>query len=168
MRRRPVGQEARAGGAGGPELTLLNRQRGERVDLRWLKRFSADALQRCLGHSADGGDSLRGFEEIVVTLVSDRRIAQIHGDFMGIPTATDVITFQHGEIVVSAETARRSAVEFGHGFLEELGLYVVHGFLHLNGYTDGEREERERMHQVQDLIWRETLRGVGSLGPPAA
>jgi probable rRNA maturation factor len=141
-----------------PELVLLNRQRGVGLNMGWLKQFAAAALPRCAGYSDDGRFALRALEEVVVTVVSDKRIAKIHGDFMGIPTPTDVITFEHGEIVVSADTALSYCALCGHGLMAELGLYVVHGFLHLNGYLDGKAHERARMHAVQEVIWETCLR----------
>jgi probable rRNA maturation factor len=96
-------------------------------------------------------------EEVVVTCVSDKRIDKVHRDFMDIEGATDVITFQHGDIVVSVDTAARAATEHGHGLDEELLIYIVHGFLHLNGYDDADEEERAAMHVVQDKIWRAVL-----------
>ena len=149
---------AALGDSKGPRLVFINRQRRVGIPMDWMKCFSQTALRRSLEHSGDGLFALRSLEEVIVTVVSDRKIAAIHADFMGIPTATDVITFQHGDIVVSADTAQRSAQEFGHGLSEELGLYVVHGFLHLNGFTDEEPSERERMHRVQDRVWMESLR----------
>jgi probable rRNA maturation factor len=74
-----------------------------------------------------------------------------------VPGATDVITFEHGEIVVSADTAKRCAAEHGHGVTEELALYVIHGLLHLNGYDDIAPRDRAKMHRVQDRIWRRIL-----------
>lgn len=141
-----------------PQLVLLNRQRGVGLSMGWLKRFTAAALPLCAGHSDDGRFALRALEEVVVTVVSDKRIAKIHGDFMGIPTPTDVITFDHGEIVVSADTARSYCASCSHGLMAELGLYVVHGFLHLNGYLDARADDRIRMHALQEVIWEECLR----------
>jgi probable rRNA maturation factor len=146
------------GGDGSPALVVLNRQRSVRVPMDWLRAFAKIALSRSLDHSRDGRFALRSLPEVIVTVVSDRKIAEVHDDFMGIPTATDVITFQHGDIVVSAEMAVRRAGEFGHGLREELALYVVHGFLHLNGFTDEEAAERDRMHRLQETVWRESLR----------
>ena len=137
-----------------PELVFLNRQRSVRVSLTSLKRFAQRVLPLCAGSSADGAFALRSLSEVVVTLVSDRRIDKIHRQFMNIPGATDVITFEHGEIVISAETAERCALEFGHDVGAEINLYVVHGLLHLNGYLDATEEDRERMHDVQNRIWR--------------
>jgi probable rRNA maturation factor len=141
----------------GPALVFLNRQRSVPADIAALVRFTEKVLPACLASSADGHFSLRALPELVVTLVSDRRIALIHREFMNVPGATDVITFEHGEIVISAQTAERCAGEFGHSVEDEIGLYVVHGLLHLNGYLDGTPEERSRMHAVQDAIWKASL-----------
>ncbi len=142
---------------GGPAVVLLNRQRSVRVDTGAIERFAEKVLPECLAASADGYRLLGALAEVVVTLVSDKRIDQIHRQFMNIPGATDVITFEHGEIVISAQTAERCALEFGHSVADEIGLYVIHGLLHLNGYVDGTDLEREQMHSIQEAIWRSAL-----------
>jgi probable rRNA maturation factor len=140
-----------------PEIVLLNRQRGVALPVAPLLRFATRALGLCALESADGLYALCGIEEVVVTLVSDRRIDKIHRQFMDIPGATDVITFEHGEIVLSADTAERCGAEFGHGAAAEAALYIVHGLLHLNGFLDGTEPERAAMHAVQDRIWAACL-----------
>lgn len=141
----------------GPAVVLLNRQRSVRVHLDSLERFAEKVLPACLAASANGHRVLGALAEVVVTLVSDQRIDQIHRQFMNIPGATDVITFEHGEIVISAQTAERCALEFGHSVADEIGLYVIHGLLHLNGFLDGTDAQREQMHSVQEKIWRSAL-----------
>lgn len=138
-------------------MLVLNRQRALRAPLAAIRRFAERALPLCAEQSADGRFALLELEEVVVTLVSDRRIAALHKQFMDIPGPTDVITFQHGEIVLSVETAARCGAEFGHGTWAETGLYLVHGLLHLNGYLDGTVSQRRRMHAVQNKIWRACL-----------
>jgi len=140
-----------------PEVVLLNRQRGVALPVAALLRFARRALVLCALASADGRYALCSLEEVVVTLVSDRRIDKIHRQFMDIPGATDVITFEHGEIVLSADTAARCGAEFGHGAAAEAALYIVHGLLHLNGFLDGTEAERAAMHAVQDRIWAACL-----------
>ena len=71
---------------------------------------AADALALCLASRGPGDAPLGELGEIEVSLVSDEDIARVHGEFMDDPTPTDVITFQHGEILVSLDTARREAV----------------------------------------------------------
>lgn len=111
------------------------------------------ALPRCL--EAVGGAEppvLGGLDEVEVSLISDDAIAAVHGDFMDDPTATDVITFHHGEILISVETAVRCAAEHGHPVEREALLYVIHGLLHLNGHDDLSEPARSRMHATQEAI----------------
>jgi probable rRNA maturation factor len=140
-----------------PEIILLNRQRRVAFPAPALRRFTSRALALCVLESADGRFALSGLEEVVVTVVSDRRIDGIHRQFMNIPGATDVITFEHGEIVLSADTAQRCGAEFGHGTVAEAALYIVHGLLHLNGFCDDTEEARGVMHSVQERIWTACL-----------
>lgn len=123
-----------------------------------LESWVALALPHCLSHPGSGERDLPSLGSVEISIVDDEEIARIHADFLDDPTPTDVITFQHGELIVSADTAERMAREHGHSTVEELFLYMVHGLLHLNGHLDAEEEERASMHQIQDRIWQQTLR----------
>ena len=98
-----------------------------------------------------------------VTFVSDATIARVHQEFMNIPGATDVITFDHGEIVISTETARVNAPQYGRTLEEELALYLVHGLLHLNGYKDKEPQDAACMHALQEEVLEKCLARVRRL-----
>jgi probable rRNA maturation factor len=52
-----------------------------------------------------------------------------------------------GEIVISAETARRSAADYDARPEDELALYLVHGLLHLCGYDDRTPREKRLMRR---------------------
>ena len=133
-----------------PEISLLNRQRGRRIDFGSLSRFALDALGKVQKVRRNALPA-----EIVVVLVSDRRISAIHQEFMQIAGPTDVITFQHGEIIISVETAHRQATDLGQGLYEELCLYMVHGLLHLAGYDDRTRSGSREMKRLQQRLLRE-------------
>jgi len=98
--------------------------------------------------------------EIGIVLVSDRRIAALHDEFMSDPTPTDVITFLHGEIVISAETARREAKSRALPVPEEISRYAVHGLLHLAGWSDLGAGAAAEMRSVQEKILRRALRNL--------
>jgi probable rRNA maturation factor len=90
--------------------------------------------------------------ELSIVFVSDAVIGQIHDDFMGDPSPTDVITFpanqemeSAGEIIVSVDHALSRAEELGEPFSRELSLYLVHGWLHLAGYDDRNDTDRAAM-----------------------
>lgn len=105
----------------------------------------------------DGQAVLAGLPGVEIALVSDRVIAQVHRRFLDVPGATDVITFEHGELVVSATTAMRQARELGEIVERETLRYIVHGLLHLNGHEDAEATEAAEMwraqEQIVDQIW---------------
>jgi probable rRNA maturation factor len=52
-----------------------------------------------------------------------------------------------GEIVISAETARRNAAAYRASPFDELSLYLVHGLLHLCGYDDRTPREKRLMRR---------------------
>lgn len=91
----------------------------------------------------------------VVALVDDATIAELHERYLHVSGPTDVLSFPHGEIVVSGETARREAEARGIPPLHELVLYVVHGALHLAGYDDKSPKARKRMRAAERRILTE-------------
>ena len=115
-----------------------------------------DQAQRCSGNLAI----------VDVSVVSDRVITRVHRQFLDVPGATDVITFEHGEIVLSATTAARQALENGEECNREIARYIVHGLLHLNGYDDNEATAAAAMWKIQErvlqAVWPlERARGAG-------
>ncbi|HWL53997.1 MAG TPA: rRNA maturation RNase YbeY [Chthoniobacteraceae bacterium] len=148
---------------GAPVISVYNRQRKLRPELAWLRRFATRALPEVLRQQPGPGEApLPLLEEVEVSLVSDATIARLHRDFMQIAGPTDVITFQHGEIVISTETARENAGLYARSVRDELALYLVHGLLHLYGYEDGDPAEAARMHELQESLLARCL------GLPAA
>ena len=135
-----------------PEITVRNLQRKVPVDVVDLEMFARKAAELCLRLPRRKKTDLAQLREISVLIVSDRKIASLHRQFMNESGPTDVITFQHGEIFVGAESARRNARRFGNAFERELRLYVVHGLLHLHGFDDRNAASARRMQVVQRKI----------------
>jgi probable rRNA maturation factor len=138
-----------------PRITVRNLQRKVPVDVADLAEFAGKAVERCLRLSHKKKTDLVQLREISVLIVSDRRMAALHRQFMNELGPTDVITFQHGEIFISAETARRNARRFGNALTREQRLYVVHGLLHLHGFDDRDELSARKMQIVQRRILAE-------------
>ncbi len=117
-------------------------------------------------HFRGGHPPLAELETVEVALVNDEESDRVHRDFMGIEGATDVITFEHGEIVIGVEVAKRQAAEYGEPELRELCRYLVHGLLHLGGHEDESDEDRAAMEAVQEELvtelWPEVERRAGA------
>jgi probable rRNA maturation factor len=122
------------------------------IKLRLLQAFAEHALKECLNLGAQKTGVLSELNEIGVVLVSDRRMADLHQRFLSESGPTDVITFQHGEIVISAETAYRQARAFRTSLEHELCLYIAHGLLHLRGYDDKTPAGAAEMKRTQEKL----------------
>jgi probable rRNA maturation factor len=135
-----------------PAVVVQNAQRKLPVDLPALQQFASTALDECVREFPARLHLFGALDEIVATIVSDRRIAALHKQFMNIAGPTDVITFEHGEIVMSAEMAARQAKDHGSTTRDELRLYLVHGMLHLLGFDDTTPDAARVMEKTQQTI----------------
>ena len=132
-----------------------NRQR--QVPVR-VQRLSL-AVRRALAAVGRPGGTLE------VTIVDDAEIRRMNRRYRGIGRRTDVLAFPLetpdtpeqlvGQIVISAETARRQARKLGVPLALELDLLVTHGTLHLVGYDDRDPLEADLMHRRERDILRD-------------
>jgi probable rRNA maturation factor len=110
------------------------------------------------------GEGIRD-AEISLAFVDNPTIHQLNKRYLNHDEPTDVLSFPlsegkrlAGELVIGAEVARAQADGAGHDVQAELGLYVIHGLLHLCGYDDAEPKdaakmrERER-HYLKEMGW---------------
>jgi probable rRNA maturation factor len=136
-------------------IRVRNLQRSVRLDAKSLEKFANKALPLCLTLRKEKTTDLTKPREIFVLIISDRRMASLHRQFLNQSGPTDVITFSHGEIFISAETAQRHARQFGNTLACELQLYIVHGLLHLHGFDDRNERDARRMEKIQEEILKQ-------------
>lgn len=138
-----------------PQIELYFHAEREWLGEPLAARFAA-ALNALLPEllAAPPGPShvLSALPAVEISVVDDETIARVHGEFLHDPTATDVITFPYGEILVSCDTAVRYASTHGLAREEELFRYMVHGLVHLQGYLDHEIADREALFAVQEPL----------------
>ena len=135
-----------------PRISVHNLQRKIHVNVAALHKFAAKVLRHCLQLRKRKQTDLQELREVFVWLISDRRMSLLHRQFLGQTGPTDVLTFRHGEIFVSAETARRNARRFGNSLLREVRLCIVHGLLHLHGFDDRNETGARKMKILQERI----------------
>jgi probable rRNA maturation factor len=101
---------------------------------------------------------------LTILITSDEQVRDLNRQFLGIDSATDVLSFTAGEtdpdsgelylgdVIVSYPRAQAQAQAGGHPVAEELELLVVHGILHLIGYDHAGPDAKRRMWQLQGAI----------------
>jgi probable rRNA maturation factor len=135
-----------------PRVSVRSLQRKIDVNIADLERFGRKAVALCLRLPRNKKTDLERLEEVSILIISNRRMSALHGRFMNEAGPTDVISFQHGEIFISAEMAKRNARRFGNSLAHELRLYIVHGLLHLHGFDDRDAAGARAMAAQQQRI----------------
>lgn len=87
---------------------------------------------------------------ISIAFVSRAKIARMNREFLQHAGPTDIVTFELaptdgaivGDMYIAPEVARDNARALGVGVREELVRLVVHGTLHVLGYTHEEGDAR--------------------------
>ena len=133
---------------------MRNLQRKIRVDVSELQTFATKAVRCCLQLHTQAATDLSKLNEVFVWLISDRRMAFLHRKFLHQRGPTDVLTFEHGEIFISVQTAERHARAFQNSLTGELCLYIAHGLLHLHGFDDRTQAAARKMKATQKKVIR--------------
>ena len=132
-------------------LTVINSQNLINFDLEYVKSKVDVACQLCVRESKESAP-LKELDSVEISIIDDKQIAKVHGEFMDDPSPTDVITFDYGEILVSAETALSNSDEMQVSLENEVLLYIIHGMLHLGGYLDDSSAGFNEMKSLQEMI----------------
>lgn len=105
--------------------------------------------------------------EVEVVFTNNTEIHRLNHEYRGYDRATDVLSFawgesdpfpgdegQLGQIIVSLETARCQAEEYGHSLEREVAFLCIHGFLHLLGYDHelGPAEEARMRDREREIL----------------
>lgn len=103
--------------------------------------------------------------ELNYIFCTDEYLREMNIEFLNHKTYTDIITFNfnpsnteiEGEIYISIDRVRENAATFKTDFLTELNRVIIHGVLHLIGYNDKSRSEKQAMREKEDAylsLWK--------------
>lgn len=151
-------------------MPIHNLQRKVQIDRKIIEAFVA-ALEREIAEVAE--------KNVTVAFVPDSRMKRLNEMFRGKDSTTDVLSFPNepddflvdsqtaagggydlheanslGDIVISAEQAKKQAEENGLSLEIEIKQLILHGVLHLCGY-DHETDDGDM--NARELVLREQL-----------
>tara|TARA_B100000900_G_C20361697_1_gene626618 strand:+ start:189 stop:605 length:417 start_codon:yes stop_codon:yes gene_type:complete len=103
-------------------------------------------------------------KEINFIFCKDNYLQKINEEHLQHVDLTDVITFEHsqgdnliGDIYVSVERVKENASKFSVTFKSELSRVMVHGVLHLIGYNDKSKGQKEKMRKMENKFLKKVL-----------
>jgi len=98
---------------------------------------------------------------IALILVDNAEIRNLNHKYRGIDRATDVLSFSAddedylGDVFICVDRVLSQAAEYGHSREREFAFLVVHGILHLLGYTHEDEAAAQKMFEKQEAILQE-------------
>jgi probable rRNA maturation factor len=150
-------------------IIIANRQRTKKINTRLLKQIVNELFTELKIETAELG----------INLVGAREMTLLNETFLQHEGSTDVITFDHGENVLSAscqqnkselparcrkhvhgelficvDEAILQARGFKTNWQSEIVRYVVHGVLHLLGHDDLKPDLRRKMKREENRLVR--------------
>jgi rRNA maturation RNase YbeY len=97
-------------------------------------------------------------KELNYIFCSDEHLRQINLTYLKHKTYTDIVTFDNtedesvleGDIFISIDRVKENAKKFDTLFLDELNRVMIHGALHLIGYSDKSVKAKTLMRKKED------------------
>ena len=126
-----------------------------------------DALSRLAAHAL-AVERVPAPAELSVVLSDDATVQQLNLQYRDVDAPTDVLSFSQaegeafavpdgetphlGDVIISIDTARAQAVEYGLPLQDEVAHLLVHGILHLLGYDHIDDDDELLMRAHEDAI----------------
>ena len=105
-------------------------------------------------------------DEINYIFCSDEYLLRLNIKFLNHHFYTDIITFDNsdeskkisGDIFISYDRVKANAEKFNVSLKDELNRVMIHGVLHLLGYSDKTKKDQEAMRQLEnDFLGKRTF-----------
>jgi probable rRNA maturation factor len=89
---------------------------------------------------------------------SDPYLHQINFEYLNHDTLTDIVTFDNsekksiieGDIFISIDRVKENSNKYSRSFDDELHRVIIHGILHLIGYSDKSATAKKQMRKKED------------------
>ncbi len=98
-------------------------------------------------------------------ITNDESLKEINRKFLNHDYYTDVISFRYskgniidGEVYISKDTVKSNAKNYKVSYKKEMLRVIVHGILHLCGFDDKTKFQKQRMRKMEDYWLNEYLR----------
>lgn len=99
-------------------------------------------------------------DTLSISFINDEEMIELNREHLKHEGSTDIITFTYekdlnnldGEILICVDEAKRQARKYKVKLIDELNRLVFHGLLHIIGYKDLTKEEKNIMHRNENKL----------------
>jgi rRNA maturation RNase YbeY len=124
-------------------------------DIKLLLKNKAQLRDWFIATAKKEGANIKGLNYV---FCSDAYLLEMNQSYLNHDTYTDIITFDNsetndvlqGDVFISVERVRENAQTFGINEQDELQRVMIHGLLHLLGYGDKSKAEKEKMTEKEN------------------
>jgi probable rRNA maturation factor len=100
----------------------------------------------------------RKLEQLNFVFCSDQYLSDLNTQYLKHKTLTDIITFDNsegygnieGDVFISIDRVKENSVVYSRTFEDELHRVIIHGVLHLIGYSDKTSAKKAEMRKKED------------------
>ena len=126
------------------------------IDWKTEPQLDLDHIETWLETSAEKENKILG--DIALIIGSDQWLLEYNQEYLNHDYFTDIITFDYvegniisGDLLISLDRVMDNASSLNVSRETELNRVVIHGFLHLCGYSDKSKEDQEIMRKKEDM-----------------
>jgi rRNA maturation RNase YbeY len=133
-------------------MAILFNEHGCKAQLKERRNLKA-VLNRLMLHYTQQTAHLQ------YTFVSDAFLHEMNKTFLNHDTLTDIITFdlsatpegpRLGDIYISVDRVNDNASQLGVSYQDELARVIIHGALHLCGFSDKTPAQKKNMRGLEE------------------
>ena len=143
-------------------IDIANRQSSHKFDRNIIKKLIKSVFKNVYQDVLECRVSL--------VLIDKKEMASLNKEYLHHQGATDVISFLYwnknslpgdlfGEVIVCPEVAYEKHKTYHKSPQEELYVYIIHGLLHLMGYNDKIKVDRDKINIKQNLLLKQFIEG---------
>jgi len=136
----------------------INKLVSDKIDFEFLEKFA----KKILSLDKLGTKISKKFSELSIAIVDDEKIKALNKKYLNKDRITDVLAFDYGEIIICLDQAKRQAKELNLSTEQELAILLIHGILHLAGYNDRIKKDKEKMFKQQNKTFKEVWQKIKS------
>tara|TARA_B100001123_G_scaffold113041_1_gene131689 strand:- start:695 stop:1147 length:453 start_codon:yes stop_codon:yes gene_type:complete len=140
-------------------LSVQNRQRAFKISSELIEQAVESVMNELFQNKK---------HELSIVFIGENRMAEINQQYLDHKGPTDVLTFNYpdesppkSEILICPSVAYQHAKSHNVSLGCELTRYIIHGILHVQGYSDLTSRERSVMKQKENR----TLNKISKLMP---